>query len=427
MLFSNINILCPDGTILKNGYLEVTGKKITYLGTTNPNCDAEECYDGTNKLLLPGFVNTHCHVPMTLLRSMGADLPLNRWLHEAIFPIESKLTEEHGYIGALLGIAEMLQSGVTSFTDMYFFGEARSKAVLESGIKANLSMGILCLDDSEVDAAPMVQETKDVFTAWHNTNDGQLKIDVGLHAEYTSNPKIVRGVSEYAQSIGANMHIHLAETKEETEGCIARHQKTPAAYFRDMGTFENNTTAAHCIYMTDEDLDILANYHVTVSHCPISNLKLGSGIADVIKMQNHGVAVSIGTDGPASNDNLNFIEDMKLAPLLQKGFHRNPSLLSSGEVLKMATHNGAVAQGRRDTGEIKVGNRADLVVIDYNSINLQPETDLATALIYAALPSNVKMTMVDGKVLYRDGVFLTIDSEKILYEAARLGKKLYKM
>lgn len=425
MIFSNINILCPDGTILENAWLKVTEKKISYLGTSDPKCENEEYYDGTNKLLIPGLVNTHCHVPMTLLRGLGADLPLERWLHEAIFPVEHKLTEKHGYVGALLGIAEMLQSGVTSFTDMYFFGESRSKAVLESGIKANLSMGILCLDDSEVDTAPMVQETKDVFAAWHNTNDGQLKIDVGLHAEYTSNPKIVRGVSEYAKNHGANMHIHLAETKEETEGCILRHKKTPTTYFRDLGTFENNTTAAHCVYMTDEDLEILAQSHVTVAHCPISNLKLGSGIADVVKMQSHGISVSIGTDGTASNDNLNFMEDMKLVPLLQKGSHRNPSVLPSQEVLKMATRNGAFAQGRKDTGEIKVGNRADLVVIDLNAINLQPEIDLATALIYSALPSNVKLTMVDGKILYRDGVFLTIDIEKILSESMMLGKKLY--
>lgn len=425
MLFSHCNILLSNGEILEDAYLQVTDDKITYIGDKKPQTTTDTIYDGTNKLLLPGFVNTHSHVPMTLLRSVGADLPLDRWLNDAIFPMEDKLNKDWAYSGTLLGIAEMLRSGITSFSDMYFFGEARATAVLETGINANLSMGILCFDDSSFEKAPMVQETKDLFYAYHNANGGQVKVDVGLHAEYTSNAKIVKAVGEYAKEIGANVHIHLSETKKETQECIARHGKTPTAYFHDLGLFDNITTAAHCVWLTQQDREILAKKNVFVSHCPISNLKLGSGLADMASLAQEGVKISIGTDGVASNDNLNFLEDVKLSAMLQKGLHQDPSLFSAKQTLQMATKNGALAQNRTNTGALTLGNQADIVVVDYYSLNLLPKTDMLSSLIYAALPSDIKMTMVNGKILYQNGEFTTIDIEKVMHEVDRIGKKLY--
>ncbi len=425
MLFSHCNILLSNGEILEDAYLQVTDDKITYIGDKKPQTTTDTIYDGTNKLLLPGFVNTHSHVPMTLLRSVGADLPLDRWLNDAIFPMEDKLNKDWVYSGTLLGIAEMLRSGITSFSDMYFFGEARATAVLETGINANLSMGILCFDDSSFEKAPMVQETKDLFYAYHNANGGQVKVDVGLHAEYTSNAKIVKAVGEYAKEIGANVHIHLSETKKETQECIARHGKTPTAYFHDLGLFDNITTAAHCVWLTQQDREILAKKNVFVSHCPISNLKLGSGLADMASLAQEGVKISIGTDGVASNDNLNFLEDVKLSAMLQKGLHQDPSLFSAKQTLQMATKNGALAQNRTNTGALTLGNQADIVVVDYYSLNLLPKTDMLSSLIYATLPSDIKMTMVNGKILYQNGEFTTIDIEKVMHEVDRIGKKLY--
>ena len=320
---------------------------------------------------------------MTLLRSVGADLPLDRWLSEKIFPLEDKLNKDWAFSGSLLGIAEMLRSGVTSFSDMYFFGESRANAVLESGINANLCMGILCFDDSPFDKAPMVQESKDLFHAYHNANGGQLKIDIGLHAEYTSNPIIAKAASDYAKEIGANMHIHISETKKETDECIARHGKTPVAYFNDLGVFDNHVTAAHCVWLTEQDKQILADKKVSVAHCPISNLKLGSGIADMFSLMEKGINISIGTDGVASNDNLNFLEDMKLTALLQKGLHRNPAIFPASEVFKMASQNGALSQNRMQTGALKLGNQADIIAIDYHSINLLPCIDVISSLVYA--------------------------------------------
>ena len=426
MLFEDIHVLCPDGKILEHVY--VLTKEHTILSITKeppatmPN---ERKYPGRGKLMIPGFVNAHCHVPMTLLRSVGTGLPLDQWLNNAIFPIEGRMTTNDSYIGTLLGIAEMLKSGITSFTDMYLFGHACAKAVIESGIKANLSMGVTCFDKQNFDSLPFVKETKEMVREYHNIDNGRLKIDAGIHGEYTSNPNIVQQMGEYAKENSLHTHIHLSETSEETSACIARHQKTPAAYFESLGFFENPTTAAHCVHLTEEDMEILSANHVTVAHCPVSNLKLGSGIANVRQMQAKGISVSIGTDGTASNDNLYFFEDVKLAALLQKGIHKDPTALPACKMFKMATKNGALSQGRTDTGELREGCRADLAIIDLNSIHLTPSIDLVNTLLYSAMPSDVCLTMVDGKILYENREFLTLDIEKIKADAKLIANRIH--
>ena len=236
---------------------------------------------------------------------------------------------------------------------------------------------------------------------------------------------IAKAASDYAKEIGANMHIHISETKKETDECIARHGKTPVAYFNDLGVFDNHVTAAHCVWLTEQDKQILADKKVSVAHCPISNLKLGSGIANMFSLMEKGINISIGTDGVASNDNLNFLEDMKLTALLQKGLHRNPAIFPASEVFKMASQNGALSQNRMQTGALKLGNQADIIAIDYHSINLLPCIDVISSLVYATLPSDVKMTMVNGKILYENGQFHTIDIEKVMHEVSRIGRKLY--
>lgn len=424
MLFQNIHILCPDGQVLPNAYLKTNGDTIAFVGQNPPPSDGDTLYNGSGKLLIPGFVNAHCHVPMTLLRSMGTGLPLNQWLHNAIFPVEGRMTKQQSYTGALLGIAEMLKSGVTSFTDMYLFGISCCEAVIASGIKANLSMGVTCFDDTPFYQIPFVKETIEMVNTYHNSANGRLKIDAGIHGEYTSNPQVVQAMGEFAKKHKLHTHIHLGETEAETNDCIARHKKTPAAYFESLGFFKNPTTAAHCVYLTDQDMDLLAANQVTVAHCPISNLKLGSGVADVVKMAEKGIHVAIGTDGPASNDNLYFFEDMKVTSLLQKGIHRNPTVLPANTILQMATKNGALSQGRLDTGVIAPGKKADLAVIDFNAVHLTPTANWIDTLLYAAIPTDVCLTMVDGKVLYQDGNFLTIDIEKVLAEARQASALL---
>ena len=426
MLFSNIHVLLPDFSILKNGYVLVQDDQITYVGSKKPETFSGEIYDGTDKLLAPGLVNTHCHVPMTLLRSAGADLPLQRWLQEAIFPIEAKLNAEYTYYGALLGIGEMLRSGVTAFNDMYFYVDSIAKAVLESGISANLSVGILNTDPTiKPEQVPFFQETKSLCQQYHNANGGQLKIDAGIHAEYTSNSELVLAVAEYAKEHHLNIQVHNSETALETNECIQRHGKTPTAYLDSLGVFDNPTTCAHCVHVTKEDIQIFQDKKVSVAHCPASNMKLGSGIAPIAAMIEAGVNVTIGTDGTGSNDNLNMIEDIKLAPLLQRAAHQDSSLLPAKTVYALATRNGACALSRPDTGEISVGKKADLVVYELHSVNLQPAVDILSGLIYAATPDNVALTMARGKVVYKNGAYLTIDMEKVLHQVKEIKKQLY--
>lgn len=421
MLFENIDILLFDGTIMKNSFLLTKNDKIEYIGKNKPDFKGK-IYNGKNKLIIPGFINTHCHTSMTLLRGVGADLPLDRWLNEKIFPIEAKLTKNYCKYSMLLGIAEMLKSGITSFSDMYIFNNI--DAVLESGIKSNISLSIACDNDKNINDLPLFNENKYIYENYNNAENGKLKIDFSIHSEYSTTEKIVTQLSEYVKTVGATIQLHLSETEKEVKDCIKRHKKTPPQYFDNLKVFENNIIAAHCVHLFENDFEILAKNNVNVSHCPISNLKLGSGIADIYKMCNYGINVTVGTDGVASNDNLNILEDIKVMALLQKGFHKNSEIFDAKQILKISSKNGAIAQKRENTGEIAVGNKADIVVVDFNSINMSSATDMLSAIIYSAQPTDIKLTMVDGKVLYENGNFNTIDIEKVIFETNRIKNKI---
>lgn len=408
MLFSDISVLMPDFTVAEHKYVCVSGDKITYIGDS-PIDDAE-VYSGANRLLMPAFVNSHSHTPMTLLRGIGGGLPLSRWLTEAIFPFEAQLTADDVYFGTMLGIAEMLRFGIVSTTDMYYKGEAIAKAVEESGVKFNLSMGVTEFGDGALKDNAIFKEGAELFKSYHNAFDGRLKIDMSLHAEYTSTPKVVGEMAEYCQGIGANMHIHLSETEKEHLECIERRGMTPAAYFNNLGVFKSKTTAAHCVWLSEEDMAILAENGVTVASCPVSNLKLMSGVCDTPSLIDSGVNVALGTDSVASNNSLNMFEEMKLFSILKN--------IPAKNALEAATISGAMAQGRFDCGAIKEGAKADLIVLDTSAPYFTPCTDFTENLVFSAQGSDVVLTMSDGKVLYRDGEYTTLDIEKIKAEAA---------
>lgn len=416
MLFENIHVLQEDGTVLDNAYLLTQGERIAYIGQDRPDAqlsDGEETYNGADKLVIPSFINTHCHVPMTLLRGYGEGLPLHEWLFDRVFPIEDKLTGEQVYYASLLGIAEMLASGVTSFTDMYFFCGDIARAVLESGIKCNLCKGVTGIDGTAPQENKHVLQGVQLCEEYNGAANGRIMTDLCIHAEYTSDPALVAYVADYAKKIDTRMHIHLSETKREHEECKERWGKTPAQYFDGLGVFDVKTTAAHCVFLEGEDFDLLAQKGVTVAHCPSSNLKLGSGVADIARMQTAGINITIGTDGASSNNNLNMLEELHVASLLQKGVSNDPLAMPPQSVLDMATKNAALSQDRPDTGALKEGNRADLAVIDLHRPHLLPRHDLLSNLVYSAQASDVVLTMCDGKVLYRDGEYTTIDIERV--------------
>lgn len=396
--------------------------RISAITKEAPQDYKDETYDGRGKIAAPGFFNIHCHAPMTLLRGYGEGLPLQEWLFDQMMPYENLLSEEDIYWGALLGVAEMLASGAVSFTDMYFKVSAVARAVSESGIKANLSYGTSAggKSDAAVADTPSLAGARALLEASRATG-GRIVADVGLHAEYASGPRLCREVAAFAKERGLRIHLHLSETKKEHEEAKARRGMTPAAWFEATGILDAPVTAAHCVWVDEEDIDLLSRHDVTVAHCPSSNLKLGSGIAPIHALRKAGIPVGIGTDGAASNNNLNMLEEVNLAALVQKGARRDPLFLSAAEIFEMACLNGARSQGRPDCGAIKVGNRADIVIYDTDSPHMLPLIDPVSNVLYSAQRDDIALNMVDGQVVYKNGVYTFIDIEKVKYNARRIA------
>ena len=412
MLFEHIDYLDENFEVQKNAFIGIKDGKIAYIGTEKPQEDFGEVYNGKHGLMMSGFVNAHSHAPMTLLRGYGENLPLDRWLNEKIFPFEDKLTDSAIAASTTLACAEMIRFGTVSFSDMYFFSQTMAKSILDSGIKCNLSRGLTVFSDQDYEQLEAYKDNMDLLKNYQNAGNGRLKIDLCIHGEYTTTPKVVEAVAKHAKSENVNVHIHLSETKKEHEECKQRHGKTPAKYFADLGLFDQPTTAAHCVWVEDEDIELFKKYGVTVVCNPVSNMKLASGFAPIPKMLEKGINIALGTDGCASNNNLNIMQDLYLFALLYKGVTGDPTVVTHKQALSAATLNGFKSQGRMDSGKIAVGQKADIIVINTDVPNMYPATDIACNLVYAAQGSDIKLTMVDGKVLYRDGEYLTIDIEK---------------
>ncbi len=417
MLFKNIGVIDADFNYLPNQYVGVAGDTIAYLGSEPPAADYGETYDGTGKVMLPGLVNAHSHAPMTLMRGYAENLALDDWLNTMIFPFEAQMTDAEVYPATLLAIAEMLRFGTTSFSDMYYFSDTRARAILESGIKCNMCDTLVDFSGAPYDELPIAQMNKHLHESYHGANGGRLLVDWGLHAEYTSNPTVVRGFAASAREMGARVHVHVSETRKEVEECKERHNgMTPPAYLADLGVFDSPTLAAHCVWLEEGDYELLSRYGVTVASNPISNAKLGSGIANVRALQAAGVRIAVGTDSVASNNNLDMWQDMNALALLERARDCNPVGISPAETLRCATRNGALAQGRDNTGLIAEGMRADLCIVKADDPWMCPASDMVTNLVYSTRGSDVVMTMVDGQVLYRDGVWPTIDVERVMHD-----------
>ncbi len=421
MLFTNIDYVDADYRVQRNAFIQVEGNAIVYIGGAEPAGYAGERISGQNKLALPGFFNTHCHAPMTMIRGYGEGLPLHDWLFDKMFPFEAKMGSEHMYYGALLGIAEMIASGIVAYNDMYYNITDIGRAVESSGIKANLSRGFAGDAGTRLADTEGYRDAQTLLEIIKKQGHDRLAYDAGLHAEYTSSEDFIRQTADYAKSGGYRLQVHRSETKKEHEEAKKRRNgRTPAKFFDDCGLFDGPVTAAHCVWVEEADLDILAARGVTVAHCPSSNLKLGSGVAPVLKMADKGIRVTIGTDGAASNNNLNGLEEINLASIVQKGFSQDPLAMNMETTLRMATKNGALSQGRADCGAIAVGNRADIILFDMDKPHLLPVFDSLANALYAAQASDICLTMVDGRVLYKDGEYLTMDIERVKHKAVEL-------
>ena len=428
LLLSHADILTlKDGQwhTLRDAYLGIQDDTICYLSETAPTEAFDRIKSLPGKLLIPGLINCHCHAPMVFLRGIGSDLKLQDWLYHYIFPTEAKWTDAGVRAASELAILELLGSGVTSFSDMYYRNAQTIQALCEAGMKANLCRSTQGSPELPYEQNTDCKEGLALFDQFHGYNGGKIRIDLCIHAEYTNTPATIEAYSAACFERGAGMHIHLSETQHEQMECIKKYGMTPAALFEKLGTFKNRTTAAHCVWVTQEDMDILKANGVSPVHCPSSNMKIGSGFAPVQQMLDRGINVTIGTDGAASNNNLNMLEEMHLASVIHNGYTGDPTVVKPGDVLKMATVNGARLQGRSDTGNLELGKKADIVAIDFDKPHLIPALDYPAMLCYAVQGSDVCMTMVDGQILYQDGEYLTVDAERIRAESRRALKELY--
>ncbi|MBQ3128608.1 MAG: amidohydrolase [Clostridia bacterium] len=428
-LFKNADILLFENgiyNVIKNAYLAVDGNKISYIGKDEPSDSFDETKDMHGKLLMSGFYNCHNHCPMVLLRGVGSDLPLNEWLFNKVFPIEDKLTAEEIEAGTKLALLEMLAGGTVSFSDMYFEPQVTARAVADSGMKANLTRPVQSFDPNEEPKDSFrIAQSLELYNEWNKAENDRILIDFSIHAEYTCTEKIARAYIEESNKRKGNLHIHLSETVKEHNECKEKYGKTPTEWFNALGAFDSRAFAAHCVTLEDSDMDIILQKGVNVVHNPTSNMKLGSGFARIPKMLDMGINVALGTDGAASNNNLDMLEEIHLASVIHNGYMQDATVMNADTVIKMATKNGALLQGRDDCGELKVGNKADIIAISLDKPHLRPIIDEKALITYSAQSSDVYMTMVDGKVLYENGEYKTLDKEKIYYDIEKAIKKLY--
>jgi 5-methylthioadenosine/S-adenosylhomocysteine deaminase len=357
---------------------------------------------GARRVVLPGLVNCHGHTAMTLVRGLGGGLPLQRWLEEAIFPVEAKMKPEDVRAGAVWGVMEMLAGGTTAVADMYDFPGEMGVALLESGMKGRICrVGLSFIPGRLEDCVTSTRE-------WNGWISREIRRDVlddiSIHSEYLTDEKFCRALAQANRELKRPLHVHVSETRREHEECIARHGKTPIAYLADTGILDCGGYAAHCVWCTDDDFKIMADKGVSLVHNPTSNMKLGSGFARIPRAMELGVNVALGTDGCASNDNLDMFEEMHIASLVHKGLNLDPTVLSAWEVIEMATKNGAKALGLANTGEIAVGKAADLCVVDLDAVHLAPAIDIPNLVVNSMGAGDVAMTVIDGRVVYEKGV-----------------------
>lgn len=412
------------GKEIKKGSILLEDDKISSINQNLSSNDADAVIDGEGKVLIPGLVNTHTHLSMTLLRGLADDLVLETWLNEHIWPTEANLDGELCYIGAKLACAEMIKSGTTTFNDMYFYMDRVARAVDESGVRGNITHGMLDMGDEEKRKAEY-KESLRIIDKCHNTADGRIKVSFGPHAPYTCSTELLTWVRKKASQLGVRIHTHVSETEFEVKTIIDTYEGRPFEYLDRIGFLDDDVLVAHAVWPSVSELDIIKEREVKVSHNPVSNMKLASGVSPVAKMMDKGINVSLGTDGAASNNNLDMLEEMKIAAIQQKVNTGDPTVLRAEDVFKIATIGGATALGLEDEiGTIEVGKKADLVLVDMGAPHLTPYRHPISHLVYAANGGDVDTVICNGQILMQERELLTIDEKALLEQAEEATRDL---
>lgn len=424
--FYNAKILTMESLDILEGELWVSDGKIIRV------CDDiiedymvswDKEIDCNGNLLMPGFKNAHAHAPMTFLRSYADDLPLDKWLYELVFPAESKLTSDYVYHLSKLAFLEYLTSGITTGFEMYYHPESISKASVDMKYRTVLlSSAIGDIGEENVNLHILEDEYNT-----YNSFDDLVTYKMGFHAEYTTSYEFMKKISALAHKYYAPVYMHSHETRKEVKKCIDKYKLSPTKLFDELGIFDYGGGCFHMVHVDDEDIAILKKRAVSVITNPASNMKLASGIAPLNKYINDGIIVAIGTDGPASNNCLDMFREMFLATGLQKIYLEDAAALPADEVLKMATINGAKVMGLDGQDTLSVNKKADIIMIDLKQPNMQPINNIVKNIVYSGSKANIKMTMVNGEILYMDGEYAQhIDIEEIYYNANSIANRILK-
>jgi 5-methylthioadenosine/S-adenosylhomocysteine deaminase len=421
ILIRSVDIITLDekATVLTETNLAVSGGRIAAVGDVPADFRADETVDGRGKVAFPGFFNAHTHAPMTLVRGWAEDMPLDRWFNEGIWVAESALQEEDVRWGAYLAAAEMIRSGTVAFADHYFWMDRVAEVVEESGMKALLAWCVFGLGAEEEIGGTTLARTVEFVRRWQGAADGRIRTLLGPHSPYVCSRRFLSEVAETAAELGVGCHIHASESQEQLDASIAQHCATPVGYLADLGILNQPSIVAHGIYLGAGDAEILSEMGATVVQCPNCHLKLSMSTTRTPELLAAGVHVALGTDGTASNNNLDMLEEARLSALAAKHDYHDPEIMAGDLPLRLATQAGARAMGFADSGVIAAGRPADFALYDFNRPHLRPRHNLVANLLHAARAGDVTDVMVDGKWLLRNNELKTLDEERILWEAER--------
>jgi len=422
----NVDIVTIDeeNRVIEKSNIYIEDGMITHMGDEIVGLEVEDTIDASNMAALPGLVNAHTHMGMSLLRNYADDLPLHQWLTEKIWPVEANLNSEDIYWGSLLSMVEMIQTGTTTFCDMYFFMEEVGRGAQESGIRAMLTRGIV---EDKNDPDRKLNESRDLFNRYHKTSNDRIRVMIAPHAPYTCSPEFLVKAKNLALELGTGIHIHLSETKREVQESYERYGKSPIRHVYDLGVLDVHTLAAHCVHVDQNDIELMVEKGVHPVNNPGSNMKLASGFAPVQAMLEKGLNVSLGTDGASSNNNLSMFKELNLAALINKAVDEDALSVKAEDALRMATINGARGlQWDREIGSLEVGKRADIILVDLDKPHLTPRHNLVSSLAYSTYGSDVNTVIVDGRVLMHNREMKTIDMEKVKYMAQNRAMDLIK-
>jgi 5-methylthioadenosine/S-adenosylhomocysteine deaminase len=416
------NVTMPLSPV-KHGSVLIENDLIQEVGPDGGG-QADVVIDGEGKVLIPGLVNTHTHLSMTLLRGMADDLPLQTWLEDYIWPAEAHLDGGHCYAGAILAALEMIKSGTTCCNDMYFFMDDVARALDEAGLRGVICHGMIDTGDEEK-RKKEIRETQRIIDQCHNTAGGRITVALGPHAPYTCSEELLRWSREKADQEGLQIHIHVSETEGEVQNILGSTQKRPFDYLDSIGLLGPDLLAAHAVWLKNDEINLIRKRGVKLSHNPVSNMKLASGISPVTELVDQGVCVALGTDGAASNNNLDLFQEMKASTLLQKVNQKDPTALPARKVLEMATSDGARALGLEDEiGTIGVGKKADLVLVDMKAPHLTPQRNPLSHLVYSAGGSDVDTVICNGQILMQEKEVLVLDQLEVMEIAREAAEDL---